>query len=77
MPPPRVNEPTPKRKVNLEQELAQMLTSHTAFMNETKVKFANPDHPIKQSDITIEKLRGANGPTGQFVDREAEGSITK
>ena len=32
----RVSEPHPEKKVDLEQALAQMLTSHTAFMNETK-----------------------------------------
>ena len=36
MPPPQVSEPPPKKKVDLEQAIAQMLTSHTAFMNETK-----------------------------------------
>ena len=34
---PQVNEPPPEKKVDLEQALAQMLTSHTAFMNKTKV----------------------------------------
>ena len=33
---PRVSEPPPEKKVDLEQALAQMLTSHSAFMNETK-----------------------------------------
>ena len=37
MPPPQVSEPSPEKKVDFEQALAQMLTSHTAFMNETKV----------------------------------------
>ena len=36
MPPPRVNEPTLEKKVDFEQALTQMLTLHTAFMNETK-----------------------------------------
>ena len=36
MPPPRVSDPPSKKKVDLEQALAQFLTSHTAFMNETK-----------------------------------------
>ena len=36
MPPPRVSEPPLEKKVDLEQALAKMLTSHTAFMNETK-----------------------------------------
>ena len=37
MPPSRVSEPPTEKKVDFEQALAQMLTSHTAFMNETKV----------------------------------------
>ena len=41
MSPPRASEPPPDKKVDLEQALAQMLTSHTAFMNETK---ANMQH---------------------------------
>ena len=45
MPPPRVSEPPPEKKVDLEQALAQMLTSHTAFMNETK---ANIQHQATQ-----------------------------
>ena len=36
MPSNRANEPPPEKKVDLEQALAQMLTSHSAFMNETK-----------------------------------------
>ena len=41
MPPPRVSEPPPEKKEDLEQALAQMLTSHTAFMNETKANMQN------------------------------------
>ena len=33
MPPPQVSEPPPEKKVDLEQALAQMLTSHNSFMN--------------------------------------------
>ena len=36
MPSNRVSEPSPEKKVDLEQALAQMLTSHSTFMNETK-----------------------------------------
>ena len=36
MPSNRVSEPPPEKKVDLEQALAQMLTSHSTFMNETK-----------------------------------------
>ena len=41
MPPPRVSESPPEKKMNLEQALTQMLTSHTAFMNETKANMQN------------------------------------
>ena len=34
---PRVSEPPLEKKVDLEQALTQMLTSHTTFMNEKKV----------------------------------------
>ena len=36
MPSNRASEPPIEKKVDLEQALAQMLTSHSAFMNETK-----------------------------------------
>ena len=41
IPPPRVSELPLEKKVDLEQALAQMLTSHTAFMNETKANMQN------------------------------------
>ena len=54
MPPPRVNEPTPKKKVDLEQALAQMLTSHPEFMNETK---ANLQSQTTQLNNQVAQLR--------------------
>ena len=36
MPPPQVNKPPAEKKVDLEEALAQILTLHTAFMNEIK-----------------------------------------
>ena len=36
MPSNRANETPSEKKLDLEQALAQMLTSHSAFMNETK-----------------------------------------
>ena len=41
MPPSCVSEPPPEKKVDLEQTLAQMITSHTALMNETKANMHN------------------------------------
>ena len=41
MPPPQVNKPPIKKKVDLEEALSQMLTSHTTYMNETKENMQN------------------------------------
>ena len=41
MPPPKVSKPPSEKKVDFEEALAQMLTSHTAFMNETKANMRN------------------------------------
>ena len=41
MPPPKVNKPPLEKKIDLKEALAQMLTSHIAFMNETKENMKN------------------------------------
>ena len=41
MPPFQANKPPPENKVDLEEALAHMMTSHTTFMNETKAAFQN------------------------------------
>ena len=41
MPPPQVNKPPVEKKMDLEEALAQMLTSHAAFMNETMTTMQN------------------------------------
>ena len=48
------NMPPPEKKVDLEQALAQMLTSHTTFMNETK---ANMQHQATQLNNQAVQLR--------------------
>ena len=54
MPSNRVSEPPPEKKVDLEQALAQMLTSHSAFMNETK---ANMQQQATQLNNQVARLR--------------------
>ena len=54
MPPSQVSEPPLEKKVDLEQALAQMLTSHSAFMNETK---ANMQHQSTQLNNQAAQLR--------------------
>ena len=64
-PPPRVNEPTPEKKVDLEQALAQMLTLHTAFMNETK---ANLQSQTTQLNNQVAQLRNLEVQMGQMAN---------
>ena len=65
MPPPRVSEPPPEKKVDLEQALAQMLTSHTAFMNETK---ATMQHQATQLNNQATQLRNLEVQMGQMAN---------
>ena len=65
MPPPRASEPPPEKKVDLEQALAQMLTSHTAFMNETK---ANMQHQATQLNNQAAQLRNLEVQMGQMAN---------
>ena len=65
MPPPRVSEPPPEKKVDLEQDLAQMFASHTAFMNETK---ANMQHQATQLNNQGAQLRNLEVQMGQMAN---------
>ena len=65
MTPPRVSEPPPEKKVDLEQALAQILTSHTAFMNETK---ANMQHQATKLNNQVAQLRNLEVQMGQMAN---------
>ena len=65
MPLPRVNKPHPEKKVDLEQALTQMLTSHTAFMNETKI---NLQCRTTQLNNQAEQLRNLEVQMGQMAN---------
>ena len=67
--PPRVSEPPPQKKVDLEQALAQMLTLHTAFMNETK---ENMQHSATQLNNQAAQLRNLEVHMGQMANLLAE-----
>ena len=54
MPPPRASEQPLEKKVDLEQALAQVLTSHDAFMNETR---ANMQYQATQLNNQAAQLR--------------------
>ena len=61
----RVSEPPPEKKVDLEQALAQMLTSHSTFMNETK---ANMQQPVTQLNNQAAQLRNLEVQMGQMAN---------
>ena len=65
MPSNRVSEPPPEKKVDLEQALAQMLTSHSAFMNETK---ANMQQQATQLNNQAAQLSNLEVQMGQMVN---------
>ena len=65
MPPSRVSEPPPEKKVDLEQALTQMLTSHTTFMNETK---ANMPQQATQLNNQAAQLRNLEVQMGQMAN---------
>ena len=63
--PPRVSEPPPEEKVDLEQALEQMLTSYIAFMNETEL---NMQHQATQLNNQVEQLRNLKVQMGQMAN---------
>ena len=63
MPSNRASETPPEKKVDLEQALAQMLTSHSAFMNETK---ANMQQQATQLNNQAAQLRNLEVQMGQM-----------
>ena len=65
MPSNRASEPPPEKRVDLEQALAQMLTSHSAFMNETK---ANMQQQATQMNNQAAQLRNLEVQMGQMAN---------
>ena len=59
----RTSETPSEKKLDLEQALAQMLTSHSAFMNETK---ANMQHQATQLNNQAAQLRSLEAQMGQM-----------
>ena len=65
MPSNRANEPPSEKKLDLEQALTQMLTSHSAFMNETK---ANMQQQATQLNNQAAQLRSLEAQMGQMAN---------
>ena len=65
MPSNRANETPSEKKLDLEQALAHMLTSHSAFMNETK---ANMQQQATQLNNQAAQLRSLEAQLGQMAN---------
>ena len=74
MPSNRVSEPPPEKKVDLEQALAPMLTSHSAFMNKTK---ANMKQQVTQlnNQAQLRNLEVQMGQMANLLTERQPGSL--
>ena len=72
---PRVSEPPPEKKVDLEQALAQMLTSHTAFMNETKENMQQQATQLNNQAAQLRNLEVHMGQMANLLTERQQGSL--
>ena len=75
MPSARVGEPPPDKKVDLEQALAQMLTSHTAFMNETKANMQQQATQLNNQAAQLRKLEAQMGQMANLLTERQPSSL--
>ena len=75
MPLPRVNEPPPEKKEDLEQALAQMLTSNTAFMNETKANLQNQTTQLNNQAAQLRNLEVQMGQMASLLTERQRGAL--
>ena len=75
MPSTRVSEPPPEKKVDLEQALAQMLTSHTAFMNETKANMQQQTTQLNNQAAQLRNLEVQMGQMANLLTERQPGSL--
>ena len=75
MPPPQVSEPPPEKKVDFEQALAQMLTSHTTFMNETRENMQNQATQLNNKAAQLRNLKAQMGQMASLLAERQHGSL--
>ena len=75
MPSNRVSEPPPEKKVDLEQALAQLLTSHTAFMNETKANMQQQATQLNNQAAQLRNLEVQMGQMASLLTERQQGSL--
>ena len=75
MPSNRASEPPPKKKVDLEQAFAQMLTSHSAFMNETKANMQQQETQLNNQAAQLRNLEVKMGQMANLLTERQPGSL--
>ena len=75
MPSTRVSEPHPKKNVDLEQALVQILTSHTAFMNETKANMQQQATQLNNQAAQLRNLEVQMGQIASLLTERQQGSL--
>ena len=75
MPSNRVSEPPPEKKMDLEQALAQMLTSCSAFMNETKANMLQQAIQLNNQAAQLRNLEVQMGQMANLLTERQPGSL--
>ena len=75
MPSNRANETPSEKKLDLEQALAQMLTSHSAFMNETKANMQQQATQLNNQAAQLRSLEAQLGKMANLLTERQPGSL--
>ena len=70
-----MNKPPTEKKVDLEKALAQMLTSHTTFMNETKATMQNQSTQLNNHAAQLRNLEVKMGQMANLLTKRQQGSL--
>ena len=75
MPSNRTSGPPPEKNVDLEQALAQMLTSHSTFMNETKANMQQQATHLNNQAAQLRNLEVQMGQMANLLTERQPGSL--
>ena len=70
-----MSEPPLEKKVDLEQALTQLLTSHTTFMNETKANMQNQATQLNKKAAQLRNLEVQMGQMASLLTKRQHGSF--
>ena len=70
-----MSKPPTEKKVDLEETLAQMLTSHTTFMNETKANMHNQATQLNNQAAQLRNLEVQMGQMANLLTERQQGSL--